>query len=179
MTRAPRWRIALSLAATLSAASAATIAEAQLLLPFDLGQGAAVNAGGAMPYVASAKLQAAVGIGTGAPLRVGPVAAVRYANPEWIAAAGLRAQWMPLPLKFGARRIGLGLAAEQLWGTDGHGPAALGVLGEFELLRLGAWLTHDWETERTGFELSLGTDLRSLASVLWPPGDPKPFEDIP
>lgn len=179
MTPPLRWRIALSLAATLSAASAATTAEAQLLLPFDLGQGAAVNAGGVTPYVASAKLQAAVGIGRGAPLRVGPVAAVRYANPDWIAAAGVRAQWLPLHHEFAGRRAGLGLAAEQLWGTDAHRPAALGLLGDLELLRLGVWLTHDWETERTGFELSLGTDLRSLASVLWPRPDPKPFEDIP
>jgi hypothetical protein len=148
------------------------------LLPFDVGQGAVTNAGRVTPYVADAKLQAALGVGEGGPLRVGPVVAVRYANPEWTAAAGMRAQWLPLRFGLGGRRWGVGFAAEQLWDTGGNRPASLGLVADLELVRVGSWLVHDGTDERTGFEFSVGTDLRSVWAVAFPTPDPDPFPGI-
>jgi hypothetical protein len=148
------------------------------LLPFDVSQGAITNAAGITPYVASAKLQAALGLGRGGPLRIGPVAAVRYANPDWTVAGGIRGQWLPVRFGLGGRRWGVGIAAEQLWDTGAHRPASFGVIGDFELVRLGGWLVDDWSTERTGFELGVGTDLRSLKAVLFPAKDREPFPGI-
>lgn len=150
-----------------------------VLVPFDIGQGAVTNVSGTTPYVAAAKLQVALGLGRGGPVRVGPVAAVRYTNPDWSVAAGARVQWLPLRFGLGGERWGLGLAAEQLWGTAGDRPASVGVIGDLELIRMAAWLVHDWSDERTGFELSAGTDLRSILAVLFPAPDDQPFPDIP
>ncbi len=148
------------------------------LLPLDVAQGAVVSGKGVTPYVAGVKLQAALGLGAGGPLRIGPVAAVRYANPDWTLAGGARAQWLPLRFGPGGRRWGVGVTAEQLWDTGEHRPASVGLVGDVELVRLGAWLVHDWGEERTGFELGVGTDLRSLWSVLFPSRDPPPFQDV-
>lgn len=153
--------------------------EAMLLLPLDLAQGALTNTAGTTPYIASTKLQFALGIGQGGPLRIGPVAAVRYANPDWSLAGGARVQWLPLRFGLGGERWGFGFTAEQLWGAGGHRPASAGVIADLELIRMAAWLVHDWSDERTGFELSAGTDLRSLWAVLFPAPDEEPFPDIP
>lgn len=169
----------LLLAAVPAAAQEAGGRGALFLLPFDLSQGAVTNAAGTTPYIASVKLQAAVGLGEGGPLRIGPVVAVRYANPDWVAGAGIRAQWLPLRFGPAGRRWGVGAAAEQLWDTGGGRPASVGLVADIELVRLGAWLVHEWSDERTGFELGVGTDLRSLWAVLFPPRDEPPFPDIP
>lgn len=174
------WPLAILLAAGLPAGPLAgqqPDRTTMLLLPFDLAQGAITNVDGT-PYTASAKLQAAFGLGRGGPLRIGPVVAVRFANPDWALAGGLRAQWLPLRFGPGGRRWGVGVAAEQLWDTEGHEPASFGLVADVELVRLGAWLVHDRSDERTGFELSAGTDLRSVWAVLFPGGDPGPFDDI-
>jgi hypothetical protein len=154
--------------------------EAQFLVPLDFAQGALVDTeGGGAPYIGALRLQAALGIGTGAPLRVGPVVSVRYANPEWVPAAGARIQWLPLRFGLGQRRWGVGVAAEHLLAPRARDLSAAALIADLELIRLSAALVHERRAGRTGFELGLGTDLRSVAAVLFPRPDPPPFPDIP
>jgi hypothetical protein len=148
------------------------------LLPFDVSQGAVTSVDGITPYIASFKVQLALGLGEGAPLRVGPVGAVRYANPDWTVAGGVRAQWLPIRFGLGGRRWGFGVAAEQLWDTGGHRPASAGLIADFELVRLAGWGVYDWEDERTAFEISVGTDLRSLWAIFSPEEDDDPFQGV-
>jgi hypothetical protein len=150
-----------------------------LFLPFDVSQGAITNVDGATPYVAGVRLQAALGIGEGGPVRVGPVVAVRFANPDWALAGGIRAQWLPVRFGLGGRRWGVGVLAEQLWDTGDGRPASVGLVADLELVRIHGWLIHDWSDERTGFELGAGTDVRSLWAVLFPADDEPPFPDVP
>lgn len=149
------------------------------LLPFDLTQGAMTNAAGVTPYVASAKLQTALGFGAGGPVRIGPLVAVRYANPDWTIGLGGRIQWLPVRFGLGGRRWGFGVLAEKVWDTGGYGPSLLGLVADLELARLSGGLVHEWESERTGFELGIGTDLRSLKAVFFPSEDEDPFGGIP
>ena len=161
-----------------------TRAEAQggqgtiFLVPFDITQGAVTNAAGTTPYFASAKLQAALGFGAGGPLRVGPLVAVRYANPDWTLGVGARIQWLPMRFGLGGRRWGFGVLAEKMWDTGGYGPSLLGLVADFELVRLKGGLVYEWESERTGFELGIGTDLRSVKAVFLPTEDEDPFGGI-
>lgn len=153
--------------------------EAQILVPLDFSQGALVDTEGGAPYVGALRLQAALGIGVGAPLRAGPVVSVRYANPEWVAAAGVRIQWLPLRFGLGERRWGVGVAAEHLLAPRARDLTSAALIADLELIRLSAALVHERRAGRTGFELGLGTDLRSVAAVLFPRPDPPPFPDIP
>jgi hypothetical protein len=153
--------------------------EAQVLVPLDFAQGALVDTEGGAPYIGALRLQAALGIGAGAPLRVGPVVSVRYANPEWVAAAGARIQWLPLRFGLGERRWGVGVAAEHLLAPQDRNLSSAALIADLELIRLSAAVVQERRTGRTGFELGLGTDLRSVAAVLFPRPDRPPFPDIP
>jgi hypothetical protein len=153
--------------------------EAQILVPLDFAQGALVDTEGGAPYIGALRLQAALGMGTGAPLRVGPVVSVRYANPEWVAAAGARIQWLPLRFGLGERRWGVGVAAEHLLAPRDRDLSSAALIADLELIRLSAAVVREHRAGRTGFELGLGTDLRSVAAVLLPRPDPPPFPDIP
>ena len=178
MTRRSGWMtllLAVALVARVEAQGMTTV----FLMPFDVSQGAMTNTPGVTPYTAALKLQGALGLWRGAPLRLGPVVAVRYANPDWTAAVGGRVQWLPVRFGLGGRRWGFGVAAEQLWDTGGYLPGSLSVVADLELVRLGAGLVYEWDGERTGFELGVGTDLVSLAAVLFPREDPDPFPGIP
>jgi hypothetical protein len=166
-------------AALLVTLVATTPAVGQFLLPLDVSQGAVVNADGGAPYIASIKLQGALGVGRGAPLRAGPVLAVRYANPEWVMAAGGRVQWLLFRFGPGGRRWGFGLAAEHLLAAHDRQASSAWAIADLELLRLGASVVHERATGRSGFELGMGTDLRSLHSLLFPRRDREPFPDIP
>lgn len=172
-----RWAGATA-AAVLLPVGAVAAQEAIVAVPIDVGQGAVLDGSEVTPYTASLKVQVARGLGQGGPLRIGPVGAIRYANPDWSVAGGLRAQWLVFRFGLGGRRWGAGLAAEQLWGTKDHRPGSLGLVADLELLRVGGWVVHDWSDERTGFEITLGTDLRSVAALLSPGGDPDPFPGI-
>jgi hypothetical protein len=163
----------------LAAFAAAPPAAAQFMVPLDFHQGALVNTDGGAPYVGALRLQAAFGVGTGAPFRVGPVVAARYANPEWVAAAGARVQWLPFRFGPGGRRWGVGLMAEHLFAPRERDLTSAGLVADLELIRLGAGVVHERVTRRAGFELGVGTDLRSLLAVLSPRPDPDPFPDIP
>jgi hypothetical protein len=154
-------------------------AGAQVMVPLDFGQGAMVNTDGGAPYIGALRLQAALGFGAGAPLRVGPVVAVRYANPDWVASAGARIQWLPLRFGPGGGRWGVGVAAEHLFAPRDRDLSAAAVIADLELIRIAAAVVHEHRTGRTGFELGAGTDLRSVAAVLFPRPDPDPFPDIP
>ena len=169
----------IALAATGAREAAAQGSRVLVLVPFDLTQGAMTSTAGITPYVGSAKAQVAFGFGRGGPIRVGPVVAVRYANPDWTVAAGARLQWLPVRFGLGGRRWGFGVAAEQLWDTPAYVPGSLSLVADLELLRLSGGVVYEWETERTGFELGLGTDLRSLHAVLFPGRDEDPFGDTP
>jgi hypothetical protein len=123
---------------SLALAAAQATPSTFFVLPIDIGQGAVTGVNGQTPYTASLKLHPALGLGTGGPIRVGPVAGVRFANPDWTLAGGLRAQWLPLRFGLGGGRWGAGLAVEQLWDTGAGRPGALGLIGDLELIRLSA-----------------------------------------
>jgi hypothetical protein len=142
-------------------------------IPLDIAQGPMLDAGTPTPYTFAARINPAVGIGDGGTLRIGPAAAVSYANPDWTVAGGARASLRLL--RFGLPHWGLFAGAEQLWGTHGTRPGAASLVINAGAVRAGGWVVRDWDRKTTSVQLSLGTDLSVLVPLLFPSKEKDPF----
>ena len=163
---------ALAMALALAAPLAGQDGSGFWFIPLDLGQGFVLDAGEPTPYVFSGRVAAQIGIGSGGAIRVGPAAAVRYANPDWEAAVGARAS--ARLLRVGLSHWGVFLSAEQLWSTGGKMPGSASLVLNAGVLRVGGWVVHEWEDDVTALEFSLGSDLSVLFPLLFPKKDAGP-----
>jgi hypothetical protein len=153
------------------------------VVPVDLSQGPVFGRGTPNPYTASLRAHLGRGFGEGGVFRIGPSAAVLYANPTWEAAAGVRAtvrvRSLNIPMLSG---WGIYLQAEQLYGTGEVSPLSLGTLLDLGILRVGLLGSHDWRREIQSVEASVGVGLHALLPLLRPTpprepdfGPPPPF----
>jgi hypothetical protein len=139
------------------------------VLPVDITQGFALGRGEPVPFAASARAHVGLGLGAGGRFRIGPSAAVLYQNPGWEAAAGARAALRVFSLNIPMlSRWGVYLQAEQLYGTNEVAPAALALLADLGLLRVGVQGSHDWNHEVQTVEASIGVGLDALIPLLRP-----------
>jgi hypothetical protein len=139
------------------------------VVPIDLSQGPVFGRGTPNPYTASVRAHAGLGFGDGGAFRIGPSAAVLFANPSWEVAAGVRAavRVRSLNIPF-LSAWGVFLQAEQLYGTGDVRPLSVGALLDLGLVRMGLAGSHDWEREIQTVEASVGVGLHALLALRRP-----------
>jgi hypothetical protein len=149
------------------------------LAPLDITHGFTLGRGSPVPFTAMARLQLARGFGEGARFRVGPSAAVLYVNPDWEAALGLAAAVrlvdLGIPMLTG---WGVYLQGEQLVGTGDVAPAAVAVLADLGVVRVGVRGSHDWRRDVQTVEGSIGVGLHALIALLRPTPPREPIFDL-
>lgn len=135
-------------------------------LPIELGQGAAWVGGVPAAYVASLRLDPAVGIGAQGQFRIGPAGVVDYFSPDVAFMGGGRVSYrVAHPVNLLGSGIFVHLAGEALWGTRNRrtlGGALVVDADRFAQLTLR--VGRELHQHHTLFEISLGTDIALWAS---------------
>jgi hypothetical protein len=149
------------------------------LVPVDLTHGFALGRGSPVPFTGTARIQLARGFGEGARVRVGPTVAALYVNPDWEAAVGLAGGVRVISFRIPALTgWGVYLQAEQLYGTGDVAPAALSLLLDLGVVRMGVRGTHDWRRDVQSVEASLGVGLHAFVALLRPATPREPVFDV-
>jgi hypothetical protein len=149
------------------------------LLPVDLTHGFSLGRGSPVPFTGMARIQLARGFGEGARVRIGPTVAALYVNPDWEAAIGLAAGVRVVGFRIPALTgWGVYLQAEQLYGTGDVAPAALSLLLDLGVVRMGVRGAHDWRSDVQSVEASLGVGLHALVALLRPATAREPVFDL-
>jgi hypothetical protein len=149
------------------------------LVPVDLTHGFALGRGSPVPFTGTARIQLARGFGEGARVRVGPTVAALYVNPDWEAAIGFAAGVRVISFRIPALTgWGVYLQAEQQYGTGDVAPAALSLLLDLGVVRMGVRGAHDWRHDVQSVEASLGVGLHALVALLRPAAPREPVFDL-
>lgn len=174
MTPASISRVVVTVALTaLAVAPAATQAQEdegnfKYLIPFDVSTGVVFGRGSPNPFTLALRTYPSLTFGRSAAWRFGPSVAVIYTNPQWDVGFGARGavRLMAISRRLDVVDIGLYLALEQLWVGGGPQTSTEVFVNLGELLRIGARVTLDWETDDVAVLSLLAVELRSFIELL-------------
>ena len=142
------------------------VSEPTFFLPIELGDGAAWVGGVSATYLASLRLDPALGVGSGRKLRVGAVAAIAYFSPELEPMGGGRVTYrVAHPVNLLGSGVFVHVAGEALWGTRDRRTAGGAIIIDADrFAQLTVRAGRELRDHHTQFEISLGTDLALWAS---------------
>lgn len=141
-------------------------AQGRFFMPVELGHGFISDSRETELYTASLRVHPSLAFGERRLLRVGPIAALTYFNPDWETLGGGRVSYRVLT--FGPlEEVGIDVAFESQWGTDGSNPVGVAAGVDLDgLFRIGLNVARELDRDETLVAMTVGSDPLALVPLL-------------